>query len=93
MTVGEAIKRIKVFALHHAIQELPNSARTVEAFEMAVDALKIVSKIVQCGECEHWDKWACDKDGGHECLYNGGVWMKDEFCSDGKRKEKEECSD
>ena len=39
MTVGEAIKRINEFALHHAIQELPNSERTVEAFEMAIDAL------------------------------------------------------
>lgn len=47
----------------------------------------IKGELVRCGECKHWDKWVCDKDGGHECLYNGGVWMEYEFCSDGERKE------
>lgn len=40
MTNKEAIKRIKDFALYHAIRDLPNSAYTVEAFEMAIRALE-----------------------------------------------------
>lgn len=40
MTNKEAIKRIKDFALYHAIRDLPNSAYTVEAFEMAIKALE-----------------------------------------------------
>ena len=50
---------------------------------------KALGELVRCGECKHWDKWVCDKDGGHECIYNGGVWMADEFCSDGERKDGE----
>lgn len=40
MTNKEAIKRIKDFGLYHAIRDLPNSAYTVEAFEMAIKALE-----------------------------------------------------
>lgn len=36
----EAIRRIKEFGLYHAIGDLPNSAKTVEAFNMAIEALK-----------------------------------------------------
>ncbi len=40
MTPQEAIKRIEEFGLHHAIGDLPHSMRTVETFEMAINALK-----------------------------------------------------
>lgn len=90
MTVGEAIKRINEFALHHAIQELPNSARTVEAFGMAVDALEIVSKIVQCCDCEHK---RVQKNGHKFCGLHGshyGMIVTDDwFCADGERKEEQ----
>ena len=36
MTPQEAIKRIEEFGLHHSIRDLPHSAYTVEAFEMAI---------------------------------------------------------
>lgn len=45
MTEEEAIRRIEEFALYHAIRELPNSALTVRAFEMAIEALEKQSKI------------------------------------------------
>lgn len=40
MTPQEAIKRIEEFGLHHAIRDLPHSTYTVEAFEMAINALE-----------------------------------------------------
>lgn len=40
MTKEDAIKRIEDFGLYHAIGDLPHSTRTVEAFEMAIAALK-----------------------------------------------------
>lgn len=40
MTESKAIKKIKEFGLHHAIGDLPNSALTVKAFEMAISALE-----------------------------------------------------
>ncbi len=40
MKEKEAIKKVKEFGLHHAIGDLPNSALTVKAFEMAVAALE-----------------------------------------------------
>ena len=40
MNKEEAIKRIEEFGLHHAIKDMPNSAKTVEAFNMAIEALK-----------------------------------------------------
>lgn len=39
MTREEAIRCIKEFGLYHAIGDLPNSAKTVEAFRMAIEAL------------------------------------------------------
>ena len=40
MTNKEAIERIKDFGLYHAIGDLPHSAKTVEAFDMAISALE-----------------------------------------------------
>ena len=40
MTEEDAIRRIEDFGLYHAIKDLPYSTRTVEAFEMAIEALK-----------------------------------------------------
>lgn len=90
MTVGEAIRRIKEFALHHAVQELPNSARTVEAFGMAITALEVVSKIVTCGECQHHIAYRCRNDmmlWTHRCKLGHGTLGDDWFCADGERKE------
>lgn len=39
ITENEAIKRIREFGLHHAIEDLPYSTFTVKAFEMAITAL------------------------------------------------------
>lgn len=44
MKKEEAIRRIKEFGLYHAIGDLPNSAKTVEAFNMAIEALKQAPK-------------------------------------------------
>lgn len=45
MTYEEAIKKIKQFGLYHAIEDLPNSVFTVQAFNMAIEALeKQISK-------------------------------------------------
>lgn len=43
----EAIRRIKEFGLYHAIGDLPNSAKTVEVFNMAIEALKQPSNEIQ----------------------------------------------
>lgn len=51
LTREEAIKRIKEFGLYHAIEDLPNSTKTVEAFNMAIEALK--ANIVYCYECKY----------------------------------------
>ena len=77
-----------VFSL---VNPLDSEDLAFEIYNM-IDAAPTVDAVpvVRCGECKHWDKWVCDKDGGHECLYNGGAWMKDEFCSDGERKEKDD---
>lgn len=83
MTVGEAIRRIKEFALHHAVQELPNSARTVEAFEMAITALEVVSKIVTCDECEKRYTPNCPLMYGRITRSRGN---DDWFCADGERR-------
>ena len=40
MNREEAIKRIRDFGLYHAIEDLPFSTSTVEAFEMAIQALE-----------------------------------------------------
>ena len=56
ITREEAIKRIKEFGLYHAIGDLPNSAKTVEAFNMAIEALQTIDN---CDQCE----WCCPSDG------------------------------
>jgi RNA polymerase-binding transcription factor DksA len=40
MNIEKAIRKIKEFGLHHAIQDLPHSESTVKAFEMAISALE-----------------------------------------------------
>lgn len=40
MKPEEAIMKIKQFGLYHAINDLPHSYRTVEAFEMAIEVLE-----------------------------------------------------
>ena len=40
MKIERAIRKIKEFGLHHAIQDLPHSELTVKAFEMAISALE-----------------------------------------------------
>lgn len=40
MTYEDAIKKIKQFGLYHAIGDLPNSVFTVQAFELAIEALE-----------------------------------------------------
>lgn len=55
MTEKEAIKRVEEFGLHHAIGDLPNSAFTVKAFEMAIAALeKQIPKKPEQGEPFSW---------------------------------------
>lgn len=52
MTENEAIKRVEEFGLHHAIGDLPNSALTVKAFEMAIEALKEIQQYRAIGMVE-----------------------------------------
>ena len=60
MTNQEAIKRIKEFGLHHAINDLPHSTLTVEAFEMAIRALENQDRgVVSIGAYEQI-KWERD---------------------------------
>lgn len=40
MKPEEAIMKVKQFGLYHAIEDLPHSTKTVEAFEMAIEALE-----------------------------------------------------
>ena len=40
MTAEEAIEKIRQFGLYHAEKDLPHSTFTVEAFEMAIEALE-----------------------------------------------------
>ena len=59
LTNKEAIKRIKEFALYHAISDLPHSAYTVEAFEMAIRALENQDRgVVSLGTYEQvrWER-------------------------------------
>ena len=53
MKKEEAIRRIKEFGLYHAIGDLPNSAKTVEAFNMAIEALSEESKTGEWIEIEN----------------------------------------
>ena len=41
MEAKEAIIRIKNFGLHHAIEDLPKSTLTVEAFNKAIELLRL----------------------------------------------------
>ena len=41
MEAKEAIMRIKDFGLYHAIEDLPKSALTVEAFNKAIELLRL----------------------------------------------------
>lgn len=56
MTEKEAIKRVEEFGLHHAIGDLPNSAFTVKAFEMAVKALEEIQQYRAIGTVEECRK-------------------------------------
>lgn len=59
------------------------------------DSCPIKGELVLCGECKHRDPEdkRCDC-GGHEWVKGKILPVKDDwFCADGKRKEKEECSD
>ena len=53
MKKEEAIRRIKEFGLYHAIGDLPNSAKTVEAFNMAIEALSEEAKTGEWIEIEN----------------------------------------
>ena len=50
MTKEEAIRRIKEFGLYHAIGDLPHSAKTVEAFDIAIEALLAKTEWIPCSE-------------------------------------------
>ena len=62
MNKEEAIKRIRDFGLYHAIEDLPFSTRTVEAFEMAIQALEEQER-----KTGKWKQGHCS-----ECGYNWG---------------------
>lgn len=72
MTNVEAIRRIKEFGLHHAIADLPHSARTVEAFDLAIEALQHFKKGTfeydeeagdyVCSECGHYTESEFDME-------------------------------
>ena len=49
MTNEEAAKKIREFGLHHAIQDLPHSTLTVEAFGMAINEL-LDNRWILCSE-------------------------------------------
>ena len=52
MEAKEAIRRIKQFGLYHAIEDLPKSTLTVEAFNKAIELLRLEEsgrlKILPC---------------------------------------------
>lgn len=81
MKKEEAIRRIKEFGLYHAIGDLPNSAKTVEAFNMAIEALQ--TDIVYCYECKY-DGSCC------QCVDIIDDLLSLNFCGRGERKETEE---
>lgn len=67
LTREEAIKRIKEFGLYHAIGDLPNSAKTVEAFNMAIEALRHDTIFEQI-------KW--ERDAALQTLEEHGIGLK-----------------
>lgn len=88
MTEKEAIKKVKEFGLHHAIGDLPDSALTVNAFEMAIAALeKQMPKKpnITTGKADT-DKLACCPT----CDSNVD-WTYEGFWRYGKRKYCHEC--
>ena len=69
MTKEEAIRCIKKFGLYHAIGDLPNSAKTVEAFRMAIEALKDrtqgewIARAIAVGDKEYIEYSRCSECG------------------------------
>ena len=77
MEAKDAIMRIKDFGLYHAIEDLPNSTLTVEAFNKAIKLLRLEEsgklKILPCKvgdtvyltdhECTEGMKYNCEIDG------------------------------
>lgn len=82
MKKEEAIRRIKEFGLYHAIGDLPNSAKTVEAFNMAIEALSAE----RTGEWIDKGEYAeCSICGAHSGIQFDGVEpvpRKTSFCPD-----------
>lgn len=80
ITREEAIKRIKEFGLYHAIGDLPNSAKTVEAFNMAIEALSAE----RTGEWIDKGEYAeCSMCGAHSGTQFDGVEpipLKTDYC-------------
>ena len=71
MNREEAIKRIRDFGLYHAIEDLPFSTKTVEAFEMAIQALKEPER--------KRGKWIDQyQDGDWHCSCCGAIVEKEE---------------
>lgn len=52
MNNKQAIRKIRDFGLYHAINDLPYSILTVEAFKMAITALE--NEPVHCSECKYY---------------------------------------
>ena len=75
MNKEEAIKRIRDFGLYHAIEDLPHSTKTVEAFEMAIQALEEPERKHGKWICENEEDWfpscRCSVCG---CVENG-CWV------------------
>ena len=77
MEAKEAIIRIKNFGLHHAIEDLPKSTLTVEAFNKAIELLRLEESgkllVLPCRvgdilyltdhECTEGMKYNCEIDG------------------------------
>lgn len=77
MEAKEAIMRIKDFGLYHAIEDLPKSALTVEAFNKAIELLRLEEsgRLVELPcrvgdtlylldhECSEGMKYNCEIDG------------------------------
>ena len=62
----------------------------VQFTDMVEDAPTVDAvPVVRCGECKWWDRndIPFDETERHHCLNCDGYWYKDEFCSDGERKE------
>lgn len=57
----EVIQRITNFGLHHAIKDLPNSSRTVEAFDITIKVLQKQIPTRPNGDLE--TPWACPNCG------------------------------